>query len=158
MPRLRIEFVQILSDVINDLAGAAKPVEIKLYGSSSAPLEAYAPGARAEGRRGAGRGGPVQRRQRAGRRDEAAREGGGGGARRDGPGAGGAEVSGALLGVAAGEVRLDDRAIAVRVRAPDSVRYDPRRLGALPMVGGGVGAAVPLAALATVTPPKTARN
>src|SRR5256712_1237205 len=28
VPRLRIEFVQILSDVINDLAGSARPVEI----------------------------------------------------------------------------------------------------------------------------------
>ncbi|NUQ21553.1 MAG: efflux RND transporter permease subunit, partial [Gemmatimonadaceae bacterium] len=32
LPRMRVEFVQILSDVINDLAGAAKPVEVKLFG------------------------------------------------------------------------------------------------------------------------------
>src|SRR5205807_9128422 len=42
VPRLHIEFVQILSDVINDLAGAAKPVEIKLFGESLDSLEAYA--------------------------------------------------------------------------------------------------------------------
>src|SRR3989441_344625 len=42
VPRLRIEFVQILSDVINDLAGAAKPVEIKLFGEHLDTLEAYA--------------------------------------------------------------------------------------------------------------------
>jgi multidrug efflux pump subunit AcrB len=41
-PRLRIEFVQILSDVINDLAGAARPVEIKLFGSDLDALERYA--------------------------------------------------------------------------------------------------------------------
>ena len=41
-PRLHIEFVQILSDVINDLAGAAKPVEIKLFGSQLDSLERYA--------------------------------------------------------------------------------------------------------------------
>ena len=35
------------------------------------------------------------------------------------------EVSGALLGVDAGEIRLDDRSIGVRVRAPDSVRFNP---------------------------------
>src|SRR6185503_2417103 len=29
VPRLHIEFVQILSDVINDLAGASSPIEIK---------------------------------------------------------------------------------------------------------------------------------
>ena len=42
VPRLHIEFVQILSDVINDLAGAAKPVEIKLFGERLDSLEAYA--------------------------------------------------------------------------------------------------------------------
>jgi len=31
VPRLHIDFVQILSDVINDLAGSARPVEIKLF-------------------------------------------------------------------------------------------------------------------------------
>src|SRR4029079_16074379 len=41
-PRLRIEFVQILSDVINDLAGAARPVEIKLFGADLDALERYA--------------------------------------------------------------------------------------------------------------------
>ncbi|MEO7965678.1 MAG: efflux RND transporter permease subunit, partial [Gemmatimonadaceae bacterium] len=39
VPRLRVEFVQILSDVINDLAGAARPVEIKLFGSDLVALE-----------------------------------------------------------------------------------------------------------------------
>jgi multidrug efflux pump subunit AcrB len=42
VPRLRIEFVQILSDVINDLAGAANPVEIKLFGLDLNALESYA--------------------------------------------------------------------------------------------------------------------
>ena len=44
------------------------------------------------------------------------------------------QVSGALLGVQAGEMRLDDRSVGVRVRAPDSVRFDPRQLGALPVL------------------------
>ncbi len=42
VPRLRIEFVQILSDVINDLAGAARPVEIKMFGADLNALEDYA--------------------------------------------------------------------------------------------------------------------
>ena len=41
LPRLRVEFVQILSDVINDLAGNAHPVEVKLFGADLAALEAY---------------------------------------------------------------------------------------------------------------------
>lgn len=36
-----MEFVQILSDVINDLAGNAHPVEVKLFGADLAALEAY---------------------------------------------------------------------------------------------------------------------
>ena len=40
LPRLRVEFVQILSDVINDLAGNAHPVEVKLFGADLAALEA----------------------------------------------------------------------------------------------------------------------
>src|SRR5436309_1091156 len=42
IPRLHIEFMQILADVINDLAGAARPVEVKLYGERLDTLEAYA--------------------------------------------------------------------------------------------------------------------
>ena len=42
VPRQRVEFVQILSDVINDLAGAARPVEIKMFGADLNALEAYA--------------------------------------------------------------------------------------------------------------------
>src|SRR5213596_234645 len=48
LPRMRVEFVQILSDVINDLAGAAKPVEIKLFGERLDTLEAYARGLAAD--------------------------------------------------------------------------------------------------------------
>ena len=155
VPRLRIEFVQILSDVINDLAGAAKPVEIKLYGEQLAQLEAYAkalapkvaevPGVEDLYDGVSEPAAEMKLRVRAG---EAARVG-------MDPEQVGSEVSGALLGVDAGEIRLDDRAIAVRVRAPDSVRFDARRLGALPVVGGGARRAVPLSALATVTSTET---
>jgi len=58
----------------------------------------------------------------------------------------GSAVSAALLGTAAGELRAEDRPVAVRVRAPDSVRNDPLRLRALPIVAGGAGRVTPLAA------------
>ena len=54
------------------------------------------------------------------------------------------EVGGALLGVPAGEMRLDDRSVGVRVRAPDSVRFDPRLLGAIPVFSPQTQASVPL--------------
>jgi multidrug efflux pump subunit AcrB len=62
----------------------------------------------------------------------------------------GAQVSGALLGVNAGDVRLEDRSIGVRARAPDSVRNDPSRLSALPIVSTS-GASTALGSLATFT-------
>jgi multidrug efflux pump subunit AcrB len=65
-----------------------------------------------------------------------------------------AAVGGALLGVNAGEIRLDDRAINVRVRAPDSVRFNGQRLASLPVVTPS-GSTVPLGTLATFEPVDT---
>lgn len=151
-PRLRVEFVQILSDVINDLAGAAKPVEIKLFGEQLAALEGYATSlaakmAKVDGLEDLYSGVSEPGAEMLLKVDEAE-------ANRIGldPTQVGDGVSSALLGAPAGQVRLEDRAINVRVRAPDSVRYDPSRLGALPIVNPKTRAATPLAALASVTP------
>jgi len=59
-------------------------------------------------------------------------------------------VKAPLLGVNAGEIRLDDRSIAIRVRAPDSMRFDPRRLGSLPVIPGPGRSAAPLGTLASI--------
>jgi CzcA family heavy metal efflux pump len=148
VPRLRIEFVQILSDVINDLAGNAKPVEIKLFGERLDSLEAYArrlePGL--DGVTGLedlynGVSEPSAELLMRVNQAEAGRVG-------LTPQDVGDVVSGALLGVAAGEIRSEDRPVGVRVRAPDSVRFDPLRLRALPVVAGG---GTPLGSLATFT-------
>jgi CzcA family heavy metal efflux pump len=155
VPRMRVEFVQILSDVINDLAGAASPVEIRLFGQDLAQLEKY-------GRTLGEKLQPVD-----GLEDlfdgvsepsaEMAMEVAGAEANRVGltPDQVSSEVSGALLGVPAGEVRLDDRSVAVRVRAPDSVRFNPRLLGSLPVYSAQTQSSVPLASLATFTPEET---
>jgi multidrug efflux pump subunit AcrB len=149
VPRLHIEFVQILSDVINDLAGAARPVEIKLFGERLDQLEQYATVLAPDLRRVPGiadlyPGVSDPSPELLLRIDpaEAARAG-------MTPQQVGADVSGSLLGVAAGEIRRDDRAIGIRVRAPDSVRYDPLRLESLPIMGQG-RRATPLGALATI--------
>jgi CzcA family heavy metal efflux pump len=155
VPRLQIEFVQILSDVINDLAGAARPIEIKLFGPDLARLEAY--GVKIE----------PKLTEVAGLVDlfngvseptaELAMRVNGAEANRVGLTA--EQIStaamGALLGSMAGEVRLEDRAIGVRVRAPDSVRYNPNRLRALPIVSPQTGATVPLGTLADFQPTET---
>ncbi len=150
VPRLRIEFVQILSDVINDLAGNPKPVEIKLFGERLDTLEAYA--ARLapdlEGVQGLedlynGVAEPSPELMMRVNQAEADRLG-------LTPEDVGSSVSAALLGTAAGEIRALDRPVGVRVRAPDSVRYDPLRLRALPIVAGG--RVTPLGSLAAFTP------
>jgi multidrug efflux pump subunit AcrB len=61
-------------------------------------------------------------------------------------------VSGALLGIPAGEARREDRPVVVRVRAPDSLRFDPLRLGALPILSPKTRRITPLGTLARFTP------
>src|SRR5690242_10775835 len=152
VPRLHIEFVQILSDVINDLAGAAKPVEIKLFGERLDQLESYARslGPKLEEVEGLedfydGVSEPSPEMLLRVNEGETSRIG-------LAPRQVGEAVSGALLGVQAGQVRLEDRAIDVRVRAPDSVRYDPASLASLPVVNAATGVPAPLASLASITP------
>ena len=134
VPRARAEFIQILSDVLDDLSGAASPMEIKLFGSDLKALEAYAtvlskPVGEISGLEDLydGIAEPSAEMSMSVRATEAVRLGL---TARDI----GTFVSGALLGVPAGEIRLDDRSVGVRVRAPDSVRFNPSRLGALPIL------------------------
>ena len=144
VPRLRIEFVQILSDVINDLAGNPKPVEIKLFGERLDSLEAYARRLEpaldsVDGLEDLYNGVSEPSPELLMRVNQAEAD-------RVGltPEDVGNVVSAALLGTRAGEIRSEDRPVGVRVRAPDSVRFDPLRLRALPITGG-----TPLGSLAS---------
>ena len=155
VPRLRIEFVQILSDVINDLAGAARPVEIKLFGADLHALEAYAKSlepklAKLDGIEDLFDGVSELSPELLMHINSAE-------ANRVGltPEQVAGSVNGALLGVRAGEVRLQDRSIGVRVRAPDNVRTDALRLGALPVMIPASRTTAPLAAMATFEPTET---
>jgi len=155
VPRLEIEFVQILSDVINDLAGSARPIEIKMFGPDLARLEGYAESLEPKLTEVSGLvdlfNGVSQPTAELAMRVNAAE------ANRVGltPEQVSNSAMGALLGSPAGEVRLEDRAIGVRVRAPDSVRYNPNRLRALPIVSLQTGATVPLGTLADFQPTET---
>lgn len=151
-PRLRIEFVQILSDVINDLAGAAKPVEIKMFGSQLDTLERYAsalaPKMQAiDGVEDlySGVSEPAAEMRLRVNGPEANRIG-------LDPQEVESEVSGALLGVHAGELRLEDHTIDVRVRAPDAFRNAVNSLDVLPIHDPATHGTTPLASIATVTP------
>src|SRR5437773_2261857 len=138
--------------VINDLAGAARPVEVKLYGERLDTLEAYARRLAPELERIRGledlyNGVSEPTAELLMRVNEAE-------ANRIGmtPLDVGSAISAALLGVPAGEIRTEDRPVAVRVRAPDSVRFDPLRLRALPVLGGGARRVTPLGSLAAFEP------
>jgi multidrug efflux pump subunit AcrB len=155
VPRLRVEFVQILSDVINDLAGAAQPVEIKMFGTDLDALEAYAKKlepkmAKVDGIEDYFNGvsEPSAEMDMTINQAEANKVG-------LTPSEIADQVSGALLGESAGDVRLEDRSIAVRVRAPDSVRFNPRLLGSIPIFSTQTHSTVPLGTLATFQPMET---
>jgi multidrug efflux pump subunit AcrB len=143
-----IEFVQILSDVINDLAGVENPVEIKLFGPDLEQLERYGTTLAEKLERVDGLediyNGVTEPSAEMAMTVHAAE------ANRAGltPDDVSSAVAGALLGVAAGEVRLEDRSVGIRVRAPDSVRYDAGRLGSLPVTLAGGRGTVPLGAVA----------
>jgi multidrug efflux pump subunit AcrB len=149
VPRLRVEFVQILGDVINDLAGAARPVEVKLFGADLDALESYAESVEPDMSKVEGiedfYSGVSEKSPELTMQINSAE------ANRVGltPEQVGAAVSGALLGVEAGEVRLQDRSIGVRVRAPDAVRNDALRLGALPVAVPSTRTTAPLSAMAS---------
>jgi multidrug efflux pump subunit AcrB len=154
VPRLRIEFVQILSDVINDLAGAGHPVEVKLFGQDLTALERYARSlepemSKIDGMEDFYNGVSEPSAELMMRVNEAE-------SNRISltPQQVGDQVSGALLGVNAGDVRLEDRSIGIRVRAPDSVRNDASLLSGLPIVSSS-GASASLGSLATFTPADT---
>ncbi len=155
LPALRIEFVPILSDVLNDLAGVHSPVEIKLFGGDLDALERY-------GRELAGALEPVAgledlydgvseraAEMRMVPRGDELRRAGLTVADLDG------QVADAMLGRAAGEVVLDDRTIGIRVRAPDSLRASPGAIAALPITVPGSAAPVPLRTFATLIPGET---
>jgi CzcA family heavy metal efflux pump len=154
-PRLHIEFVQILSDVINDLSGAAKPVEIKLFGTQLDTLERYAttlaPKLQAvEGLEdlNSGVSQPASEMHLQVSFAEASRIG-------LDPQEVASEVSSALLGVSAGDLRLEDHTIGVRVRAPDAFRYAPSSLDVLPIHNAATRSTTPLSSIATATPTVT---
>jgi multidrug efflux pump subunit AcrB len=158
VPRLHIEFVQILSDVINDLAGAAKPVEIKLFGERLDSLEAFArtlePALDSiEGLEDLYNGVSEPSPELLMRINQAEAD-----RLRLTPEDVGNTVSAALLGTPAGEIRSGDRPVGVRVRAPDSVRFDPQRLRELPINGGNGGGSTPLGSLASFIPAESRMN
>jgi multidrug efflux pump subunit AcrB len=145
MPNVRIEFVQILEDVLNDLSGNPRPLEVRILGEDQAVLQHLAE--ETEKRlddtphlvdyyRGVEDQVPLLRCVpdsdavvRAGLLPVDVAD----------------DLETALRGSVVGTVPYLDRLVPVRVRFPDEVRYDPQVMGSLPIALGA--AAVPIARL-----------
>ncbi|MEO8797802.1 MAG: efflux RND transporter permease subunit, partial [Polyangiaceae bacterium] len=136
VPQARVEFVQVLQDVLNDLSGNPRPLELKVFGPDYAKAHEIADALAARVKPIAGvvdlydgteRAAPELRF--AARRDAIALLG-------TTPDAIGAELEAALLGSNVGSVRRFDRLVGVRVRYPDPVRYDPEQVLRMPYRAG----------------------
>jgi CzcA family heavy metal efflux pump len=136
-PAVRVEFVQLMQDVIGDLAGSPEPVELKLFSRDQAAAERAA---RAVAKAIEPTPGLVDLFD---------------GVQGDNPerrieldparvarlGLTTAEVQAqaraALFGADAGTAREPDRLVPIRVRLPDSVRYHGDALARVPVIGPG---------------------
>ena len=141
-PEVRVEFVQVLQDVLDDLSGNPRPIEVKFFGPDPATLDRLAKeaGAKLDGVADLedvfdGVEGQIPTL----RADVDARA-----AARLGvtPATVGRDLGVALGGRVVAHVRRDDRVIGIRVRGPDDVRFRPDRIKALPLAYGGTSVRV----------------
>jgi multidrug efflux pump subunit AcrB len=148
-PEVRVEFVQVLQDVLNDLSGNPRPVEIKLFGPDYDKLHEVGdkladdlkdvPGL-VDLYNGHERDVPELRF--VANRDAIARFG-------TTPDDVSTQLETALLGAQVGAIRRFDRLVGVRVRYPDPVRFEPAHVLDLPFVAKG--AATTFRAVSTPT-------
>ena len=150
-PEARVELVQLLQDVLDDLSGNPSPIEVRFFGPDQATLERLAAAAAAKVEdlpeledffNGIEGNVPVLR---ADVMPAAAQRLGVSPARVID------DLGVALAGRVAAQVRVGDRSLGVRVRMPDAVRFDPDAIERLPLAYGG--ASVPLSAVARLTRP-----
>jgi CzcA family heavy metal efflux pump len=148
-PAAEIEFVQLLQDMLGDLEGNPTPIEVKIFGDDPDVLEETAePVEELLGKIngvvdivGTQRGNPEvtwtvdsAAAGRAGLSVEQVAQ----------------QLSAAWLGEASTDLRLLDRRVPVRVRLPDSVRFDPAKLSQT-LLHTADGKLVPVSSLAHET-------
>ena len=136
-PEIRVEFVQVLQDVLNDLAGSPRPVEVKLFGPDYVKLNQLGDQLAAKVAQVpgivdvyAGHEHDVPELRFRATRDSLARLG-------VSPDEFDTQLETALRGAVVGSMRRFDRLINIRVRYPNLVRFDPVRIPDLPFAAGG---------------------
>ncbi|MEO8903116.1 MAG: efflux RND transporter permease subunit [Polyangiaceae bacterium] len=131
-PEVRVEFVQVLQDVLNDLAGSPRPIEVKLFGPDFAKLNEF--GDQLAEKIGhvsgvvdvyAGHEHEVPELRFRANQDSLARLG-------VTPDDFALQLETALRGSIVGAIRRFDRLINIRVRYPNPLRFDPRQVPNLP--------------------------
>jgi multidrug efflux pump subunit AcrB len=149
IPAAHVEFVELLADVLEDLAGSPRPIEIKLFGDDLKTLQRTAveiagrmekirgvvevyPGAVGGSPELIARIDPV-RAGRAGLTVQAIAT----------------QLNSALLGHAVTRIREGDRLIGVRVRLPDETRFDYSKISNIP-ISTPTGVTQPLSAFADI--------
>jgi CzcA family heavy metal efflux pump len=135
-PEVRIEFVQVLQDVLNDLSGSPRPIEVKLFGPDYAKLHEIGDALAAKLKSVAGLVDLYDGHERdtpelrfLPRRDAIARFG-------TTPDEASDQLQTALLGTRVGTVRRFDRLVGIRVRYPNPYRFDTGRALDLPFTSG----------------------
>ncbi len=150
LPEVRLEFVQVLQDVLNDLSGNPRPIEVKVLGPDYDRLHEIADSLaeRLKPVRGlvdlyGGRERDAPETRFVADRDAMARLG----TTADDVST---ELETALLGAQVGAIRRFDRLVGVRVRYPDPVRFDADQVFDLPFVARN--ATTTFRAVSTPTP------
>lgn len=146
IPGLDVDFIQVLQDLIGDLAGEPAPIDIKLFGENKAQIEDLATSISkslgdvkglADIKSGVTEAGPEfslkvdpDRAGRVGLNTSSVSD----------------QAEAAMLGTVATRVLVGDRQVPVRVRFPESVRSNPEQISSIPIQTAS-GAIVPLSSL-----------
>jgi CzcA family heavy metal efflux pump len=147
-PLVELEFIQLLQDMLGDLEGNPEPIEVKIFGDDPDRLADLAEPVEEMMNKvdgvvdvvGVQRGNPevtwVVDPVAAGRYGLTVEQVSD-------------QMAGSWLGEIATELRLPDRTIPVRVRLPDSFRFDPNKLGST-LIRTSDGKSLPVSEVATM--------